>query len=76
MGEMVAEVKTLTVEMMCDKCNNGLMKRDGYIVLSTDPPKYPHKCSNCGNMENYPIVYPYQILVPIEELRERREDEK
>ena len=46
--EVVAEVKTLSVYMKCDKCNNGLMLENGHIILTTDPPKYPHKCNNCG----------------------------
>ncbi len=46
--EVVAEVKTLSVYMKCDKCNNGLMLENGHIILTTDSPKYPHKCNNCG----------------------------
>ena len=40
--EVVAEIKTLSVYMKCDKCNNGLMLENGHIILTTDPPKYPH----------------------------------
>ena len=55
MAEMAVEVKTLSVHMKCDKCQNGLMEPDGNIVLTTEPPLYPHKCNNCGYMENYPF---------------------
>lgn len=75
MSEMVAEVKTLTVHMICDKCGNGLMSRYGNIILTAYPPQYPHKCNNCGYEENYPIMYPYNRLVPIEQLRHPTEDE-
>lgn len=75
MPEKVAEVKILTIEMECDKCGNGVMKRDGNITLCCCPPMYPHKCNNCGHIENYPFTYPYQKLVPLEQLREYTEDE-
>lgn len=73
--ELVAEVKTLTVYMKCDKCKNGLMEPNGSNCLLTEPPLYPHKCNNCGYEENYPFCYPYQKLVPIEQLREPLESE-
>ena len=56
MAEIVVEVKTLSVHMKCDKCQNGLMESDGNIVLTSEPPLYPHKCNNCGYMENYPFT--------------------
>ena len=76
MAEIVAEVKTLSVHMKCDKCQNGLMEPDGNIVVTTEPPLYPHKCNNCGYMENYLFRYPYQKLIPIEQLREPKESER
>ena len=74
--EVVAEVKTLSVYMKCDKCNNGLMLENGHIILTTDPPKYPHKCNNCGYEDNYFVRYPYQKLVPVENVREMTDEEK
>ena len=50
--EVVAEVKTLSVYMKCDKCNN------------------------CGYEDNYFVRYPYQKLVPLENLREMTDEEK
>ena len=75
MAELVAESKALTVHMKCEKCGKGLMKRFGDTVLATYPPKYPHKCNNCGHIENYSVEYPQLRLVPIEILREPTEDE-
>ena len=75
MPEMVAEVKTLSVYMKCDKCENGLMERSGNMIFMSEPPLYPHKCNNCGYEENYPICYPYQKLVPLEQLREPTSEE-
>lgn len=74
--EMVAEVKTLSVYMKCDKCQNGLMEPNGNGVFMVEPPRYPHKCNNCGYEKSYHIRYPYQRLVPIEQLREPTESEK
>jgi len=67
--EKVAEVKVLTVEMVCDKCGKGLMKPYGNNVFATYPPQYPHECNNCGHIESYPFQYPYRKLVPLEPLR-------
>lgn len=75
MAEMVAEVKTLSVHMKCDKCQNGLMEPDGNIILTTEPPLYPHKCNNCGCTESYTFRSPYQKLIPVEKLREMKESE-
>ena len=75
MSELVAEAKTLIVHMKCEKCGKGIMERFGNTELATYPPQYPHKCNNCGNVENYTTTYPYHKLVPIEFLREPTEDE-
>lgn len=72
---MVAESKALTVLMKCDKCNVGNMKQHGNITLATYPQQYPHKCDNCGHVENYNIVYPYQKFVVTEPFREPRKGE-
>ncbi|OUO77937.1 hypothetical protein B5F53_12050 [Blautia sp. An249] len=68
MAELVAESKILQVNMQCDKCG-GLMKYIGGALMS-DPPLYPHKCQNCGVVERFRYIYPYQRLVTIENPRE------
>jgi hypothetical protein len=68
--EMVAEAKTLIVEMVCDKCGEGKMIPSGGEILCSNPPLFPHICNKCGNEENYKIRYPFHRLVPIEVLRE------
>ena len=73
--EVVAESKVLMVHMKCNKCGNGLMLRNGNIILTTDPPKFPHKCNNCGYTDSYYNQYLYQKLVPIENLREMTDEE-
>lgn len=73
--EMVAETKTLIVEMVCDKCGEGKMIPSGGGILCSNPPLFPHICNKCGNEENYKIRYPCHKLVPIEVLREPVEKE-
>lgn len=75
MAEMVAEAKTIIVHMVCDKCGKGLMKPNMQLALTVSPLMYPHKCDNCGDVQNYPVCYPYKKLVPIEPLREPTENE-
>lgn len=70
--EMVAEAKVLIVEMVCDKCKQGVMVAyNGFSSLQY----YPHKCDKCGHKESYTCRYPYHKLVPIEPLREPAENE-
>lgn len=79
MGEMVAETKFLMVHMRCDKCRKGIMRsRNDIPLMTTYPPRYVHVCdnSNCENEEYYTTKYPYLVYLPIEQLRELREDEK
>ena len=68
-------VKTVKVSMQCDKCKTGIMERDGNTVLTTYPPQYPHKCNNCGHVENYTVEYPYLDVEPIEEDIEELDDD-
>ena len=59
MGETKREVKTYEVDMVCPKCDIGLMRPMGNIVLTSYPIQYPHQCTLCGYEENYLITYPY-----------------
>ena len=62
MAEIKYEVKTYEIDMVCDKCSQGVMRPLGNIVLTTYPIQYPHQCTNCGNIENYIIQYPYTAV--------------
>lgn len=73
--QLVQEIKTLLVHMQCDKCGNGTMEPHGAAIL-TAPPQYPHKCTNCGHIENYNRVYPYHKHIPIELPRKPTGSEK
>jgi len=51
------ELKTRKVRYKCDWCNDGYYEPTG-ICLTSCPPQYPHKCSNCGINRNFLVIYP------------------
>jgi hypothetical protein len=51
----VAPVKN---DYLCDACGIGIMRATGQ-VLDTDPPKFPHLCTNCGDRQNFTVSYPF-----------------
>ena len=59
MAQKEFTVRTIGIEYICDICNNGTMEQMG-IMLPVDPPKWKHKCNNCGGemdlYEKYPTV--------------------
>lgn len=57
MPEKEFEVKTVGIDYVCDVCGVGTMSHTG-IVLSSNPPQYPHKCWNCGHEQTYYSRYP------------------
>lgn len=59
--EIKREVKSIEIDMKCDKCGDAFMRYDGTGVLMSNPPQYPHVCSLCGNKENYRKKYPYIV---------------
>ena len=56
----VRETRVQQVDQRCPVCNKGWMRPTG-IVLTTEPPQYPHKCSSCGYEAVYPMRYPYTV---------------
>jgi hypothetical protein len=59
MFENEIEVRPYKVKAWCTQCYAGEMKPTG-VMLASMPPKYPHKCVECGYEENlserYPII--------------------
>lgn len=47
--EKLTEVTTLRVEWPCPDCEDGYMVADN-MVLTSNPPQYPHACDKCGYM--------------------------
>lgn len=65
--EIKENVQTVKVSMKCDKCKIGYMERSNNFALASYPPKYQHKCSNCGHVEDYTVEYPHLDVIPIKD---------
>ena len=79
MGEKVAEAKTIIVHYFCDECNNGKMlcPEGSYNYnLDTKEFSYNHICETCGNEKVFKMKYPYLKQVPLENLRDPKDNEK
>lgn len=55
--EFKRPVKTVWIGYWCDQCGQGEMKHVG-TMLTSSPPQYPHKCTNCGYEETFWSSYP------------------
>ena len=54
------EILNYQVTMQCEECGKGNMEVvEESIFLATYPPRYSHKCTNCGRVETYSKQYPY-----------------
>ena len=56
----VRQVQTHQVDERCPVCGNGWMRPTG-IVLTSNPPQYPHKCTVCDYQQTYSARYPYIV---------------
>ena len=60
----VRNIQTQSVDERCPICGNkpngGWMRPNG-IVLMSNPPQYPHKCTSCNYEQTYSVQYPYYI---------------
>ena len=71
--EVAVETKVFLVHMKCEICNEGYMldettEEDMQRIVMMPVPKFPHKCNKCGHEDQFENSYPYQKLVPVEEL--------
>lgn len=46
--EKRTEVKAYRVDLTCESCGEGTMERCDGGMLMSDPPQYPHRCTECG----------------------------
>ncbi len=51
-------VRALEVSAICEKCRVGVSMIYKGIMLTVDPPLYPHECPRCGVTENLEGIYP------------------
>lgn len=60
-NQIIVEVRTFKIEQQCTKCKKGYMRPDpSQPVQMTDPPIYPHKCTQkgCNNVDVFNETYP------------------
>lgn len=59
--EKRTEVKTVKVELACEDCGKGTMEPVPLaMVLTTNPPQYLHKCTECDvQIHITGTTYPY-----------------
>ena len=58
--EKKTEVKTYKVELACENCGEGTMESCDGAVLTSNPPQYPHACTNCdAEIHVTGTTYPY-----------------
>lgn len=61
--EINKEVKIIEVHFKCDKCGDGFLRPTG-LCLTSNPPRYPHKCTHCDYSETFvDITYPYNKML-------------
>jgi len=64
----MTEIKRVPVDVYkekkrCPECDTGYLQQTSGGVLTSDPPQYPHKCTECGyhmhiRAKTYPrIIY-------------------
>ena len=58
MTEKAKRMQAFTIDYQCDECGKGWMRATG-VMLTVDPPLYPHRCTDCGHEQNMDICYPH-----------------
>ena len=56
----VRNVNSRQVDFRCPECQNGWMRPSG-IVLTSNPPQYPHTCTSCSYKQTFGVRYPYVV---------------
>lgn len=57
MAERVFAVEPYGVDYICDACNTGVMEQTS-VFLPVDPPKWVHRCNQCGHEQALSETYP------------------
>lgn len=58
MAEKRTPVSLVRVDLECEACEEGTMKRTG-VMLTSNPPQYEHACDKCGTKLNSVVGYPH-----------------
>lgn len=57
MTERQYPVRLVGVDWICDACGAGVCLPTG-LILPVSPPRYQHRCSNCGAVAALSRTYP------------------
>lgn len=57
MGLEQTPIRSIKVDYKCEECNKGYMRPTG-LMLTSNPPKFPHKCNICDHEEIFYEKYP------------------
>lgn len=52
------KVQVVKLRCHCPKCRKGFLEWQAGVEFPTVPPLYPHKCTECGYVENMNNHYP------------------
>lgn len=55
--ETKVRVSAFRVTIQCSLCSGHM--EFTHVMLPTDPPKYPHRCVDCGHTMILPMAYPH-----------------
>lgn len=51
-------VEPICIKYICDNCNEGEMRPTGINDWESSPPKFQHKCTECGAEKTFEEKYP------------------
>lgn len=71
MSEIRERLYPFRVDKSCEVCGEGRMRSTG-MMLTIDPPLYPHVCNRCGDGEEFRSVYPTIEYLTEAEINERQ----
>jgi len=58
------QMHTVQVDCRCDACGEGCYRPSGFALLS-NPPKFPHACTRCGDKKTFNLTYPHIQHLPM-----------
>jgi hypothetical protein len=59
MPSVIRPVEAIEVDYICDECGTGRMRHTGASLMSS-PPKFVHRCNQCGSPKSFDGILPYR----------------
>jgi DNA-directed RNA polymerase subunit RPC12/RpoP len=56
-------LRPIQVDYICDACGQGHYRSTG-VSLMSNPPQYPHKCTNCDSTQVFTERFPVLRYAP------------